>query len=236
MSCLSRLVNWCISEKRFEGVNPTTGIERFPENERKRALSREEEARLLAAASELLKTILILAIYVGLRVKSQILHLKKSDIHLAEGYLIARASQAKNRTEYAVPLRKELIQPLKAQMDRSQCEWVFTKKHDATDRLKDIRTVFEAARDRAKISDFKIHDLRHTFATRLVTEGKVDLITVMELGGWKRLEMVKRYANPADEHKVKSIESISFTTQFTTPENSEVVELPQVAENKSMGT
>ena len=138
--------------------------------------------------------------------------------------------------EYTVPLREELILPLKAQMDRSRCEWVFAKKHDPAARLKDIRTVFEAARDRAKISDFKIHDLRHTFATRLVTEGKVDLITVMELGGWKRLDMVKRYATPADEHKVKSINSINFTTGFTPPENSEVVELPQVAENKSLGT
>ena len=150
--------------------------------------------------------------------------------------MIARAAQAKNRLEYAVPLRKELIQLLKTQMDRSRCEWVFVKKHDATTRLKDIRTVFEAARDRAKISDLKIHDLRHTFATRLVTEGKVDLITVMELGGWKRLDMVKRYANPADVHKVKSINSIPFTTNFTTTEKSEVSELPQVVENKSMGT
>ena len=77
--------------------------------------------------------------------------------------------------------------------------------------------------------NFNIHDLRNTFATRLVTEGMVDLITVMELGGWKRLDMVKRNANPADEHKVKSINSIYFTTGFTPLENPE---LPQTAENK----
>ncbi len=79
---------------------------------------------------------------------------------------------------------------------------------------------------------FVFNDLRHTFATRLVTEGKVDLITVKELGGWKRLDMVERYANPNDEHKVKAINSIQFTTLFTTPENSEITKLPQVAENK----
>ncbi|MDA2928467.1 site-specific integrase [Acidobacteria bacterium AH-259-O06] len=236
MACLSRLINWCIKEKKFEGVNPTIGLERFEENQRKRALSRDEETQFLAVASERLRTIILLGIYVGLRVKSQILHLKKSDINLTGGYLIARSAQAKNKMEYTIPLRKELIQPLKAQMARSRCEWVFTKKHDPTSRLKDIRTMFETACERAKISNLKIHDLRHTFATRLVTEGKVDLITVMELGGWKRLDMVKRYANPADEHKVKSIESIQFTTLFTTPENPEVTELPQAVENKSVGT
>ena len=40
----------------------------------------------------------------------------------------------------------------------------------------------------------------------------------MELGVWKRLrlDMVQLYANPADEHKVKSAESIHFIKLFAT--------------------
>ncbi len=95
----------------------------------------------------------------------------------------------------------------------------------------DARKLVAACR-RAKISGLRIHDLRHTFATWLVTEGKVDLVTVKELGGWKSLEMVERYANPSEEHKRRAIASIHFTTLFTTPENPEVVELPQAVEKK----
>jgi hypothetical protein len=43
-------------------------------------------------------------------------------------------------------------------------------------------------------SDVRFHDLRHTFATRLVQNG-VDLYTVQKLGRWKTLSMVTRYAH-----------------------------------------
>jgi len=231
MACLSRIFNWCKEEKRFEGENPTTGIERFEETQRKRSLTRDEEQRLLAEAADHLILIVLLGEYTGLRVKSQILHLRKTDVHLNQGFLDARAANAKNKERLTVPLRPELVELLKVQMAKSKSEWVFVKD-DGVTRRKSIRTAFEAACRRAKISDLRIHDLRHTFATRLVTEGKVDLITVKELGGWKRLDMVERYANPNDEHKVKAINSIQFTTLFTTPENSEITKLPQVTENK----
>jgi site-specific recombinase XerD len=40
----------------------------------------------------------------------------------------------------------------------------------------------------------RFHDLRHTFATRLVQNG-ADLYTVQKLGRWKTLSMVTRYAH-----------------------------------------
>ena len=46
----------------------------------------------------------------------------------------------------------------------------------------------------AKIEGFRFHDLRHTFASRLAMAG-VDLLTIKELGGWKSLAMVQRYAH-----------------------------------------
>jgi len=55
----------------------------------------------------------------------------------------------------------------------------------------------------AKIED----DTRHTFASRLAMEG-VDLLAIKELGGWKSLAMVQRYAHLSPSHRSQAIERI----------------------------
>ena len=64
--------------------------------------------------------------------------------------------------------------------------------------LKDIRTAFKNACTRAGIKNLRFHDLRHTFATRLVLAG-VDLATVSKLLGHSSIQMTMRYAHPTPE-------------------------------------
>ena len=67
--------------------------------------------------------------------------------------------------------------------------------------------MFPAAVKIAQINDCRFHDLRHTFASRLVMEG-VDLLTIKELGGWKTLLMVQRYAHLSPSHRNHAIERL----------------------------
>ena len=60
-----------------------------------------------------------------------------------------------------------------------------------------------AAGDATRVADppdgqrsVQLHETEHSFASRLVMAG-VDLRTVQELGGWKTLGMVQRYARLA---------------------------------------
>jgi integrase len=64
--------------------------------------------------------------------------------------------------------------------------------------LKDIRTAFENACRRDGIKKLRFHDLRHTFATRLVLSG-VDLVTVSKLLGHSSIQMTMRYSHPTPE-------------------------------------
>jgi len=59
----------------------------------------------------------------------------------------------------------------------------------------------------AGIEDFRFHDLRHTFASRLAMEG-VDLLAIQELGGWKDLSMVRRYSHLSPSHRREAIERL----------------------------
>lgn len=67
-------------------------------------------------------------------------------------------------------------------------------------RFLDVKRSFHSALRKASIKDFHFHDLRHTFAGRLVMAG-VDLTTVKELLGHKDVKMTLRYAHLAPEHK-----------------------------------
>ena len=55
--------------------------------------------------------------------------------------------------------------------------------------------------------DFNWHDLRHTWASWLVQDG-VSLYALKEMGGWKSLEMVQRYAHLAPEHLIQHASKI----------------------------
>ena len=69
---------------------------------------------------------------------------------------------------------------------------------------RNISTAFNSAVKRAGITDFTLHDLRHTVASRLVMRG-VDLTTVKELMGHKHINMTLRYAHLAPGHKRAAI-------------------------------
>jgi len=62
-----------------------------------------------------------------------------------------------------------------------------------------MHRVFVPALKKAKIEDLHWHDLRHTFASRMVMAG-VPLLTVSKLLGHKTLAMTLRYAHLAPGH------------------------------------
>ena len=66
-----------------------------------------------------------------------------------------------------------------------------------------ISEAWENALENAEITDFRFHDLRHTWASWHVQSG-TSLQELMELGGWKSYEMVLRYAHLAPE-KLSSV-------------------------------
>lgn len=69
----------------------------------------------------------------------------------------------------------------------------------------DIKKAFRGACRRAGIKDLRFHDLRHTFASRLIEKG-VDIIKVKELLGHSTVKVTERYTHSNREERKKAVE------------------------------
>ena len=70
-----------------------------------------------------------------------------------------------------------------------------------------FRKCYDTAVTAAGISDFTMHDLRHTAASYLLMAG-VDLRTLAEILGHKTMSMVQRYTHFLDSHKLRAIDGL----------------------------
>jgi integrase len=193
-----------------------------------RILSEEEEVRLLEAVrlttkSQHLEPIIITALNTGMR-KGEILNLKWSNVDFKTGYILVE--ETKNGEIRRVPMNKKLTETLEGAKKVSKSEYVFS---DNGKPYGDVKTGWWTALKKAKIEEFRFHDLRHTFGSRLGMAG-VDIRTIQELMGHKDIKMTMRYSHPTPEHKKNAVKMLDgVTTFFTTvdknPDSHKVVSI-----------
>ena len=141
----------------------------------------------------------IIALHTGLR-RGELTSLTWNDVNLQSKLLTVRAGYSKSQKARYIPLNSEAVDVLKR----------YRKQHSGEGRLFDVFSVkksWNALMTKAGISDFRFHDLRHTFASKLVAAG-VDLNTVRELLGHADIRMTLRYAHLAPEHKAAAVEKL----------------------------
>lgn len=206
-SLLRALFNRCREWGLFDGDNPTAEVKRLKESRgRVRVLDPDEEGRLLGALPESYRLLALVGLDTGLRLNSEGLPLTWGDVDLRLGVLTVRAAYAKNGEERSVPLTARLRAALEAHRTTAgeppTEAQIFRTRRGAP--LRSLRSVFQRAAARAGLQGVSPHVLRHTFASRAAMSG-CDLRTLQELGGWRQLSMVQRYAHPAAAHKAEAI-------------------------------
>jgi integrase len=189
---MRRLFNVARREWKWTKDNPAADLSFCvgTSNARTRWLTYEEEEQLLKNASpEWLSRVIKFALHTGMR-RGEILDIKWSSVNFKRR--LVTVERSKNRQKRSIPMNETLLNLLKKPRVVDITNRVFPYSVSA------LKDAFPRARDKAGIIDFKFHDLRHTFATRLVQNG-VDLYKIKDLLGHKDLKMSMRYAHHCSE-------------------------------------
>src|SRR5439155_17839464 len=105
---------------------------------------------------------------------------------------------------------------LRKRPSRLHSEWVFPNQRGTKPIKADnfVWRAFRPALASASIQNFRWHDLRHTFASRLVMRG-VDIRSVQELMGHKTITMTLRYSHLSPGHLAEAVQRRNATSTRT---------------------
>jgi len=180
-------------------------VPKFPRfkvlHHRTRWLKPDEEDRLVKLAAPHLVPLIRFAADTGGRL-SELLELDWREVDLDQRRITFL--RTKNGEQRTVSLCNRAVAVL-ATLGQKECGPVFTYRGQA---IKRVKTAFNKARASAGLADVRFHDLRHTFASRLVQEG-VPLYEVMSIMGHKSLDMVMRYAHLAPNYQDGAVQALN---------------------------
>ena len=238
MACLSHMLTKAVEWDMLDR-NPFDrgrSLQFKENNKRLRYLTEEELKKLLAECpnpsepkvkremgvikgtqAPYLKDFIVIAVNTGMR-KGEILSLKWSQIR--NGFIYVD----KTKTDEArqIPINHDLEECLNSILKRQQLTSQYVFSNEQGGFIKDIRTAFKSALRRAGITDFRPHDLRHTFASHYLMRGG-SLKGLKDILGHKDIKMTMRYAHLSKEFVKEEIEILNGLTTYVKTDMSQNV-------------
>lgn len=190
-------------------VNPARLVPQVKEsNGHIRFISEAEEKRIVKAIKKHYPDHLpafMVAIHTGMR-QSEQFTLQWGNVDLQQR--VITLPDSKSGKVRHIPMNS-IVHNLLSDLAKHKAEdgFVFRSARYGGKPIRNPKTWWAAVLKAAKINNLRWHDLRHTFASRLVMAG-VDLRTVQVLMGHSTPMMTARYAHLSPEHKTTAIEKL----------------------------
>ena len=197
--------------------NPADQVEVYrPDDSRDRYLSEDELVALKVALDERmyrkgtkdlnktnlrLRLLVLVAVGTGMR-SAEIFRLRWSDVMYREGLLAVRSKLKKGKMRY-VPMPPELAIEIRRYPAVIGEERILPPEPGAKSGRQRVEGSFEDLLKRAKIQNFRFHDLRHTFASWYMMCGG-DLYELAKILGHSNIKMTERYAKLGRAHIAKT--------------------------------
>ena len=164
---------------------------------------RERFLAALATTPEPARTAVTIAYWTGMR-RGEVFALEWSDIDFSRGQITVRPESAKTGSARHIPLHPALADHL-TKLHRVSALVCPSPKTGG--KLTHIKSAWSSLTDKAGLTDFRLHDVRHDFASRLVMKG-TDLYVVRDLLGHSTIQLTERYAHLAPERHKQAMEAL----------------------------
>jgi integrase len=158
----------------------------------------------MEALPDALRPLVTLALHTGMR-RGELRALKWLDVDFAAGTVHIQQDKAGEGRWIALnSAARAALQTVKREQ-KIMSPYIFCSPQGKF--LHNFERYWRPALEAAKIPDFRFHDCRHTFASRLAM-AEVDLYTIQRAGGWKTQVMVQRYAHLSPNHIRAAVERL----------------------------
>lgn len=217
ISCLKAAIGYCRNELGWEIGNPFEGISLQAGAKHTAWLTYDEADRLIAATKSLqngsiIAHFIMLALNTGMR-KNEMLKLQWRNVNMSRRIVTLHAHENKSGRTRSVPLNDEAAAVIRERWEfvKAHCpdsKWVFAKP--CGNRFVEPIHSFKRACKIAGIANFRIHDLRHTCASWLVSSG-VPLADVKEVLGHSSITMTERYAHLSPHRAMDAVSKLRWS-------------------------
>jgi integrase len=171
---------------------------------RVRYLELEQVPKLMKACPDWLKPIVMISMNTGLR-RGEVVSLQRKNIDKTNRLITLE--NTKNNERKTIPMNDTVFQVVRTLPTRLDTPYLFVEKNGKLINAAKVSTAFSRARKKAGIEDFRLHDLRHHFASYLTMAGQ-NQRTVQELLGHKTPAMTARYSHLSPEHLRAAVDTL----------------------------
>jgi integrase len=196
-------------EWKMRTDNPCRGIKKNAETKRERYLSPDElqrlsrtlEAHPYKSSANAIRLLLL----TGAR-RAEVLGARWHEFDLGAGVWMKPANRTKAGKLHRIPLSAPALQLLEEMREQDTGEMLFPGRRGGEQQTT-LKTFWHSICRTAELSDLRLHDLRHTFASHLASGGQ-SLLVIGQLLGHADISTTQRYSHLFDDVQRRAVETV----------------------------